>query len=141
MFKYCKILCIFVIVMLKKILKMKNLVYIFTVLFFSVASAQDTKRDFVLDEETNIIEATYYHENGAISQKGTFNQEGNLDGEWSSFDKKGKKIASAMYKNGNKVGKWYFLANNTLKEINYNNNVIASVSELNNTAIIADRSN
>lgn len=127
--------------MLKTDVMMKKIIYIFAVLFIGAASAQNVKREFVKNEETNKIEATYYHENGKVSQQGLFTEDGKRDGEWMSFDRNGKKIASAIYKNGNKVGKWYFLNNDTLKEVNYENNRIASVSELKNTALIADRSN
>lgn len=121
--------------------EMKNLLYLLIVLFISVANAQDIKKEFVLNEDTDLIEGTYYYENGQISQSGTFNKEGKLHGEWNSFNRNGKQIASAMYENGTKVGKWYFLANNTLKEVNYTNNIVASVSELKNTDMIAQRSN
>ena len=44
------------------------------------------KEDIRHKAETNLIDATYYHENGQISQTGTFDLKGKLHGQWISFN-------------------------------------------------------
>lgn len=104
----------------------KTLPFLMGLLISATVFAQKEKT-LVLNEETNLIEATYYHENGQISQKGTFNLERKLHGEWVSFDEKGDKIAMGSYNNGVKTGKWLFWASGTVKEVEYDNNTIAGV--------------
>ncbi len=87
----------------------------------------------VFNEETNLIEATYYSDNGLISQEGTFNIAGMLHGEWTSYNAKGEKIAVGSYNNGTKTGKWYFWSDDVLKEVEFSNNQIASINESANT--------
>lgn len=101
----------------------------FTMVFLiSVVSFAQQERDLKLNEDTNLIEVTYYHDNGVVSQSGTYTLDGKLQGEWLSFNAQGKKIVSANYDNGVKVGKWFYWINETLKEVDYNNNAIASVT-------------
>ncbi len=88
--------------------------------------------------ETNLIEATYFHENGNVSQEGTFNTAGKLHGEWTSYDAEGVKIAVGSYENGRKTGKWYFWADDTLKEVEFNDNQIASITEAKNATGIVN---
>ena len=87
------------------------------------------EREVKLSEDKNLIEVVYHHENGAISQKGTYNLQGELHGVWESFAEDGSKLTSGTYANGKKNGKWFFWSNQTLREVDYNNNAIASVQE------------
>jgi antitoxin component YwqK of YwqJK toxin-antitoxin module len=104
--------------------------FLFLVVFLiAVVTFGQQKRDLKLNKESNIIEVTYYHDNGVVSQTGAYTLDGNLQGEWLSFDTEGKKVVSANYDNGKKVGKWFYWNNNTLKEVDYTNNTIVSVSE------------
>ncbi|MGY0390938.1 toxin-antitoxin system YwqK family antitoxin [Bizionia sp. KMM 8389] len=107
---------------------MKNIVLIFTFLITVVSYAQQ-ERTLKLNEKTNVIEVTYFHDNGVVSQTGSYTLDGNLQGEWLSYDAAGKKIVSANYDNGKKVGKWFYWNDETLKEVDYSSNVIANVSE------------
>jgi 6-phosphogluconolactonase (cycloisomerase 2 family) len=107
---------------------MKNIAILLIALFTTVSFAQKEK-SLKLNKETNLIEATYYHDNGEISQKGTFTLDGKLEGNWISYDEKGNKLVSAFYKNGKKVGKWIHWVDGEKKVITYNNNV-ASLSSL-----------
>lgn len=118
---------------------MKKIILLISILFISIASFAQAKQDLKLNEETNLIEATYYHNNGAISQEGTFNLERKLHGEWISYNEAGKIITVGSYKNGFKTGKWLFWANDILKEVEYDNNTIASFSEAKNTEGIVSR--
>lgn len=107
---------------------MKNLICLLAFLVTVVSFGQQEK-DLKLNEDTGLIEATYYHDNGAISQTGTFSQDGKLQGVWLSFDTEGNKLVSANYDNGKKVGKWFYWKGKTLKEVDYVDNEIVNVNE------------
>jgi len=107
---------------------MKKLVLLFAFLMTVVSFAQQ-KRDLKLNKETNLIDVVYYHDNGVVSQTGHYTADGKLQGEWLSFDTEGKKIISGNYDNGKKVGKWFYWTNETIKEVDYNANVIAGLKE------------
>jgi len=79
-----------------------------------------------MDELREVI---YYHDNGQMSQKGTFNAEGKLHGVWTSYDINGNKTMVGIYKNNRKVGKWLIWNDGTLREIEYSNSKVVSVSE------------
>jgi hypothetical protein len=106
---------------------MKKLVLFFFTFLITVISFAQQKRDLKLNKDTNLIEVVYYHDNGVVSQTGTYTLDGKLQGVWLSFDTEGKKIVSANYDNGKKVGKWYYWTNGTVKEVDYSDNAIASV--------------
>lgn len=107
---------------------MKKLVALFVFLITVVSFAQQ-KRDLKLNKDTNLIEVVYYHDNGAVSQTGTYAVDGKLQGEWLSFNTAGKKTSSGNYDNGKKVGKWFYYTNETIKEVDYSNNAIAGLKE------------
>ena len=92
------------------------------------------ERDLKLNSKDKLIEVVYYHDNGVISQTGSYNLDGKLQGEWLSFDAEGNKTALAVYDNGEKVGKWFFWSGDTLKEVDYENNSIANVVEWNRSS-------
>jgi len=106
----------------------KNVLMLF-VLFIGLVSFAQQERQLKLNQDTNLIEVTYYHDNGVVSQTGFYTADGKLQGEWLSFDIEGKKSVSANYDNGKKVGKWFYWTDKTLKEVDYTNNAIVSVSE------------
>lgn len=106
---------------------MKNLIAVLAItLMVSVGYGQNEK-EITLNKETNLVEATYYHDNGEISQKGTFDLAGKLHGDWVSFDDEGVKISEGTYNKGVRTGKWYFWNDGQVKEVEFDNNVIASV--------------
>jgi antitoxin component YwqK of YwqJK toxin-antitoxin module len=107
---------------------MKKILILVMVLFTSVTFAQK-ERALTVNKETNLIDVVYYHDNGAVSQTGSYTKEGKLQGEWLSFNAEGKKTISGNYDNGKKVGKWFYYTNETVKEVDYNANVIASLKE------------
>ena len=118
---------------------MKKTILVIAILFVSAASIAQAKPEMKLNSETNLIEATYFHINGEVSQKGTFNLEKQLHGEWLSYNEKGETITVGSYDNGIKTGKWLFWANDILKEVEYNENIIAAVNESKNTEGIVSR--
>ena len=97
------------------------------------------KKEQKLNKVTNLIEVTYYHNNDQVSQQGTFNLDGKLHGKWISYDEQGAKIAEGSYENGIKTGKWYFWSDDKVKEIIFDNNSIASITESKNKAPIVDK--
>jgi len=109
--------------MLKPII-MKKLILMFAFLITVVSFAQEAqKRDLKLNKDTNLIEATYYHDNGVVSQTGYYTADGKLQGEWLSFDTEGNKTVSANYDNGKKVGKWIYWIDGVKKVVSYKDNV------------------
>ena len=106
---------------------MKKSVLIFFAFLITVFSFAQQKRDLKLNKDTNLIEVVYYHDNGVVSQTGTYTLDGKLHGVWLSFDTEGKKIVSANYDNGKKVGKWFYWNNGSVKEVDYSDNAIAGV--------------
>ncbi|EMQ96181.1 MAG: nicotinic acid mononucleotide adenyltransferase [Xanthomarina sp.] len=117
---------------------MKKCIFFIAFLITAVSFAQQ-ERELKLNKDTNLIEVTYYHDNGAISQTGTYTLDGKLQGKWLSFDAEGNKLVSANYDNGKKVGKWFYWSGKILKEVDYSNNAISSVSEWTNKSTIALR--
>ncbi len=118
---------------------MKNIFSLIAVFFISIVSYAQMNKEMKLNKETNLVEATYFHENGVISQKGTFNLERKLHGEWVSYNIESKTVAVGSYSNGVKTGKWLFWANDILKEVEYADNTIAGVTETKNTRGIVNR--
>ena len=110
-------------IILKPII-MKKLILLFAFLITAVSFAQtEQKRELKLNEETNLIDVVYYHDNGVVSQTGSYTADGKLHGKWLSFNEEGEKIVSANYDNGKKVGKWMYWIDGIKKEVNYQNNV------------------
>jgi antitoxin component YwqK of YwqJK toxin-antitoxin module len=108
---------------------MNKKVLLLFVLLISVVSFAQQERKLELNKDTNLIDVTYYHDSGVVSQIGSYTLDGKLQGEWLSFDIKGDKSVSANYDNGKKVGKWFYWSDKTLKEVDYTNNAIVSVNE------------
>lgn len=104
---------------------MKTLLTFALLLSVSMINAQELKPSYELAGDQ--VKVTYYFENGAIYKQGFFKNK-KLSGNWLEFDQKGNKVASAFYKDGKKVGTWFQWANNKLREINYDDNIIKSVS-------------
>ena len=101
----------------------KSILLLFTFLITVVSFAQEQKRELKLNKDTNLIDVVYYHDNGVVSQTGSYTADGKLQGAWLSYDKEGKKIVSANYDNGKKVGKWIHWIDGVPKEVNYSKNV------------------
>ncbi|NNC62029.1 MAG: nicotinic acid mononucleotide adenyltransferase [Eudoraea sp.] len=95
-------------------------------------------REQKLNKETNLIEVTEYHDNGLVSQEGTFNLEGELHGEWVSYNDQGEKISRGSYLNGQRTGIWYFWLGDSVKEVEYSKNAIASIDGVKNKNRLVD---
>ncbi|WP_323789193.1 nicotinic acid mononucleotide adenyltransferase [Psychroserpens sp.] len=118
---------------------MNKKVMLLLALLISVVSFAQQERKLELNKDTNLIEVTYYHDNGVVSQTGSYTLDGKLQGQWLSYDTEGKKSISANYDNGKKVGKWFYWNDTTLKEVDYTNNAITSVNEWDNKTSVAIR--
>ena len=117
---------------------MKTILSLLMLLAVTLTYAQE-KNQPKFEKKGNQTEATFYHDNGKIEQHGFFNKANKLQGIWTSYDAEGNKTAVGLYDNGVKVGKWFFWSENSLKEIDYDNNAIASVSEWKDKSTIAIR--
>ncbi|MEH6537051.1 MAG: nicotinic acid mononucleotide adenyltransferase [Psychroserpens sp.] len=107
---------------------MKKIFTILLMLTVTCTFAQEKPKSD-LKKDGDVTFATYYHDNGAVAQQGTFNKEGELHGVWTSYDLIGNKVTVASYENGNKVGKWLFWSGDKLREVDYKDSKITSVSE------------
>lgn len=115
---------------------MKKIVLILIMLSVSFTYAQD-KKQVKLDKKGDLTLATYYHDNGEVQQKGYFNVEGKLQGEWTSYNEDGQKVALGNYENGKKAGKWFFWDGESLKEVDYIDSKIVSVNKWDNKTKVA----
>ena len=100
-----------------------------TIMLFTVLTFAQKERVLKLNKETNLIEVTYYHDNGVVSQTGSYTLDGKLQGQWVSYDTEGHKTVLANYDNGKKVGKWFYWTKETVKEVDYSINAIANLKE------------
>ena len=106
---------------------MKNIRFSLTVFTFLVVSglaAQEIQPKF--EEQGDLIKGTYYYEDGSIRQEGTY-KDRKLHGEWVSYDQNGKKNAIAHYREGIKMGKWFFWSADAMTEVQYETNKIVNV--------------
>lgn len=106
---------------------MKNIVIVFVLILTTASGFSQKEKDVKLNKETNLVEATYYRDNGIVSQEGTFDLAGKLHGEWVSYDETGDKVSMGSYDKGARTGKWFFWADGSVKEVEFSDNVIASV--------------
>jgi len=113
---------------------MKGITLVFALIFSVVVNAQDIQP--VFEQDGDILKATYFHDNGEVSQKGQF-LNGKLHGEWAMFGEEGKKIAMGEYREGKKNGKWFFWNDKMLKEVDFVDSKIANVTEWNSVGQLA----
>ena len=104
---------------------MRKILVIALMAFSFGAFAQDIQPKF--EKEGDLVKATYFHANGAVAQQGYFLNE-KLEGEWKMFNEEGDKIALGSYTKGAKIGKWLFWEGDAVKEVNFDNNKIAAVT-------------
>ncbi|GGD88041.1 hypothetical protein GCM10011412_27330 [Maribacter cobaltidurans] len=114
-------------IIIKNIYPMKRILIMAVLALSFSAHAQQVEPKF--EKVGDKVKATYFHANGEISQQGFFLNE-KLEGKWTMFDDKGEKIAMGNYDKGVKTGKWLFWEGDTVKEVNFDNNRIASVEKM-----------
>ncbi|MGB5379108.1 toxin-antitoxin system YwqK family antitoxin [Muriicola sp.] len=106
---------------------MKRFTCTFVLLLVTVFSFGQKDKELKMNDETGLIEAVYFHDNGQVSQKGTFNLDRKLHGEWISYNEEGNIIAQGFYERGLRTGTWTFWQDGTMKKVEYSNNAVASV--------------
>ena len=111
---------------------MKRYLIAVALVFSGMIYAQDSKP--VLEPFGKKVKATYFYDNGQVQQEGYF-ENGKLEGYWVSYNEDGTKKASGFYKEGAKVGKWFFWKDVNLSEVDYSNNAIAMVKNWKQEAI------
>ena len=105
---------------------MKNiLVLVCFLLVGSVVFAQNSKKP-VYVKKGDLIQVTHFHDNGKVKEQGFYKNK-LLHGKWVVFNAQGDKKVMAFYDQGKKVGKWFMWDKDGLKEINYENNAVASI--------------
>ena len=103
-------------------------------MIFSVAlSAQENKPTF--EKAGDMVKATYYHDNGMVSQVGYYLND-QLHDKWEMFDDEGNKIAMGQYHMGKRTGKWFFWNKNELKEVDFADNRVVNVVRHDNAKAI-----
>ena len=80
-----------------------------------------------LSKQGNLTAVAIYDDNGFLTQEGFYNENGTLQGTWTSYDIDGNKTAVAHYNNGKKVGTWLFYVGDELNEVTYTDSKIAKV--------------
>ena len=107
---------------------MKNLMIYVMLLVTGVFFAQGVQPKFVA-VENNMIQATYYYDNGQVKQEGVY-LDGKLHGKWVSYNEDGTKQTSGEYNQGEKVGTWTFYNAATIKKVAFSNSRVASVNTI-----------
>ncbi|AWH73417.1 MULTISPECIES: toxin-antitoxin system YwqK family antitoxin [unclassified Dokdonia] len=108
---------------------MKKIMMI-AVAFLMVVSmqAQEKNNKPTYVEVGDLVKATLYFDNGEVSQTGFYTKEGQVTGQWISYNRDGDKTAKAQYDNGTKVGTWFFWSSDKLTEVDYQDSRVASVN-------------
>ena len=106
--------------------RLKILLLSLVMLSGSALMAQNNYIKKELKQNGDLIEATFYYENGQVAQEG-FYKDGKLHGEWISYDQTGNKKAIGKYSEGLKTGKWFFWNGEELSEVDFKDSRIASV--------------
>lgn len=113
---------------------MKTITTLFALVFTIGMMAQDVKPNY--EKQGEMVKATYFHENGNVAQTGLF-LNGKLHGQWKMYNESGRKIASGEYNQGVKQGKWLFWEGEMLREVDFVDSRIASVTNWNNAAYVS----
>lgn len=106
---------------------MKRIILVFAFALTTAVVFSQKEKEVKHNPETNLIETTYFHDNGEVSQEGTFDMAGKLHGEWVSFSETGDKVSMGSYSKGVRTGKWFFWGKDGVKEVEFSDNIIASV--------------
>ncbi|WP_442265110.1 toxin-antitoxin system YwqK family antitoxin [Tenacibaculum sp. ZS6-P6] len=114
---------------------MKKFVVLVCFIVMGSAFAQNEIKP-LYEKEGDLIKVTHFHNNGNVKEQG-FYKDKLLHGKWVIYDAKGDKKVMAFYEKGKKVGKWFIWDKDELKEINYENNSIASIQSWKESTKIA----
>jgi antitoxin component YwqK of YwqJK toxin-antitoxin module len=112
---------------------MKKILILGALFISGLTFAQNSKP--FLEQEGNLVKATYYYENGKVQQQGYF-KDGKLTGQWVAFDESGNKKSIGEYTNGEKTGKWFFWNDKSLSEVDYSDSRVAAIKTWKQDAIV-----
>ena len=128
MFIYRKIDIFEPLTLKNEVMRTRFLTLLALIFVFTLGVAQEIKPQF--EKQEDLVKATYFYEDGQVKEIGFFKND-KLHGEWVSFDQEGRKTAIANYAEGLKVGTWYVVTNQSVKELTYESNKLVSVKEVN----------
>jgi antitoxin component YwqK of YwqJK toxin-antitoxin module len=113
---------------------MRNNAIILTLclLFATIGYAQKVEPKY--EKQDDLVKVSYFFDSGELKEVGYF-KENKLHGQWVAFNEEGKKVTIANYENGKKVGTWYVVTNDSVKELVYDANKLVSVKDINTTEI------
>ncbi|MFD1314940.1 hypothetical protein [Namhaeicola litoreus] len=108
------------------------LVLALCLLFIGIGYAQKVEPKY--EKQDDLVKVSYFFDNGDLKEVGYF-KENKLHGQWIAFNEEGKKVTVANYEEGKKVGTWYVVTNDSVKELVYDANKLVSVKDINTTEI------
>jgi len=116
------------LLILLKIIIMK---YFYTAFFsvlmvFNIAFLHSQEKKILFEKKGKTVIVKTYHDNGILAQQGML-KNNKLEGEWIAFNSKGEKTMIGYYSDGVKTGKWFFWNENSLREVNFENNKINNI--------------
>lgn len=113
---------------------------IVVLLFFGISTpivAQQTERNISYQQKGDVVYFIEYHANGILAQTGQIRDHLN-DGLWSAYNDEGQKIAEGQYEKGRRVSKWFFWDEDSLVEVDFEDNKIIKAIRWDQSQIIAD---
>ena len=116
---------------------MKYFITIFVGLFSFCVFSQEVLHNTSLEKEGDLIKYVEYHTNGVVAQMG-YIKDGLNHGTWSAFDTQGTKIMEGQYLKGIKTSKWFFWNDESLVEVNFENNKIVKAIRWDKSRILAE---
>ena len=84
-------------------------------LSLTIAAQEMPKRENT--KNGSIVQATVFHENGSVAQRGAYNLNNELHGAWVSYDEKGALVAQGTYTEGKRTGTWFFYNDEEIKQV------------------------
>lgn len=121
------LLCIFVNNFLTIYLNTMKKLIMSVMLLFLVPCVSGQKKEPSYTIQGDNVKVIHYFPDGSVYKRGFFKNK-RLTGEWIEFNQEGNKVATGFYIEGKKSGTWFRWNKNKLRQINYKNNTIVSVT-------------
>ena len=97
---------------------------------FSVSMAAQEKPKRENTKIGSIVQATVFHDNGTVAQRGAYNLNNELHGAWTSYDAQGALIAQGAYAKGKRTGTWFFYNDQEIKQVQYQDGRMTQVDRM-----------
>jgi antitoxin component YwqK of YwqJK toxin-antitoxin module len=104
-------------------------ILLFLIFFTFFAYSQD-KKNQKIEPVGDLFEVTIYYDDGTIMQHGFLTKESELHASWESYYANGNRKCVAFYDHGKKVGTWYYWFMDKKTKVDYENNKIVKVEEI-----------